>query len=77
MERENCDINVLEQTNIPQFSELDDIGIPLRLFESFFVNMLVDMIVGYIKLYGHREKADTSLENFSWNISLILWYAFA
>ena len=77
MERENCDINVLEQTNIPQFSELDDIGIPLRLFELFFVDMLVDMIVGYINLYGHREKADTSLENFSWNISLILWYAFA
>ena len=65
MERENCDINVLEQTNIPQFSELDDIGIPLRLFELFFVDMLVDMIVGYINLYGHREKADTSLENFS------------
>ena len=60
MKWRNCDINVLEQVNIPQF-----IGIPLRLFESFFVNMLVDMIVGYTKLYGHREKADTSLESFS------------
>ena len=60
MKWRNCDINVLEQVNIPQF-----IGTPLRLFESFFVNMLVDMIVGYTKLYGHREKADTSLENFS------------
>ena len=62
MNWENCDINVLQQANIPQ---LDDIGTLLRLFESFFVNKLVDMIVGYIKLYGHGEKADTSLENFS------------
>ena len=65
MKWENRDIIVLEQTNIPQFSKLDDIGIPHRLFESFFVNMLVDIIVGYIKLYGHRQKADTSLEKFS------------
>ena len=65
MEWENCDINVLQQANIPQFNRLDNIGTPLRLFESFFVNMLVDMIAGYTKLYGHREKADTSLENFS------------
>ena len=65
MKWENRDIIVLEQTNIPQFSKLDDIRIPHRLFESFFVNMLVDIIVGYIKLYGHRQKADTSLENFS------------
>ena len=77
MKRENCDINVLEQANIPQFSRLDDIGTPIRLFEQFFVNMLADMIVGYTQLYGHREKADTSLENFSWNISLLLWHAFA
>ena len=55
----NCDINVLEQTKIPQF-----IGIPLRLFESLFVNMLDDMIDGYTELYGHREKADTSIKNF-------------
>ena len=61
---ENCD-NVLQQANIPQFNRLDDKGTPLRLFQSFFVNMLVDMIVGSTKLYGHREKADTSLENFS------------
>ena len=43
---ENRDINVVEQTNIPQFSELDDIGTSLRHFESFFVNALVDMIAG-------------------------------
>ena len=65
MKWENRDINVLQQANIPQFNRLDNIGTPLRLFESFFVNMLVHMIAGYIKLYGHREKADTSLENFS------------
>ena len=65
MKWENCDINVLQQANIPQFNRLDNIGTPLRLFESFFVNMLVDMIAGYTKLYGHREKADTNLENFS------------
>ena len=65
MKWENRGINVLQQANIPQFNRLDDIGTPLRLFESFFVKMLVDMIVGYTKLYGHRQKADTSLENFS------------
>ena len=65
MKWENCDINVLEQASIPQFSRLDDIGTLLRLLESFFVNMLVDMIVGYTNLYGNREKADTSLENFT------------
>ena len=43
---ENRDINVVEQANIPHFSKLDDIGTPLRLFESFFVDVLVDMIVG-------------------------------
>ena len=43
---ENRDINVVQQANIPHFSKLDDIGAPLRLFESFFVDVLVDMIVG-------------------------------
>ena len=38
--------------------------IPLRLFESLFDNALIDIIVGYTKLYGHTQKADTSLENF-------------
>ena len=37
---------------------------PPRLFESFFADVLVDIIVGYTELYGHRKKADTSLENF-------------
>ena len=44
--RENRDINVVEQANIPHFRELDDIGTPLRLFQSFFADVLVDMIVG-------------------------------
>ena len=63
MKWENFDVNVVDQTNIPQFSKLNNIGTNLRLFESFFADVLVDMIVGYTKFYGHREKADTSLEN--------------
>ena len=43
---ENHDINVVEQANIPHFSELDDIWTSLRLFEFVFVYVLVDMIVG-------------------------------
>ena len=64
MKWENCDINVVEQANIPQFSKLDDIGTPLRFFESFFVDVLVDKIISYTKLFGYREKADTSFKNF-------------
>ena len=45
MKWKNRDVIVAEQTNIPQFSKLDDIGTPLRLFESSFVDMLVDMIL--------------------------------
>ena len=45
MKWKNRDVIVAEQTNIPQFSKLDDIGTPLRLFESFFIDMLVDMIL--------------------------------
>ena len=44
--RENRDINVVEQANTPYLRKLDDIGTPLRLLESFFVDVLVDMIVG-------------------------------
>ena len=58
----NRDINVAEQANIPKFSKLDDIGTPLRLFELFFNDALVDMIVGYTKLCSHREKGDTNFE---------------
>ena len=55
-------INVVEQAKIPKFSQLDDIGTPLRHFELFSNDELVDMIVGYTKFYGHRKKADTSFE---------------
>ena len=62
MKWENRDINVGEQANIAKFSKLDDIGTPVRHFELFSDDALVDMIVGYTKLYGHRKKADTSFE---------------
>ena len=50
MKSKNRDMNVVEQENVPQFSELDDIGTSLRLFELFFVDVLVDMIFGYTKM---------------------------
>ena len=55
----NRDINVVVQANIPDFSELDDIWAPLRLHQLFFDDALVNVIVGYIKFYGYRKKADT------------------
>ena len=62
MKWENCDINVVERANIPKFSKLDNIVTPLRLLELFFDDVLVDMIVGYTKLYSHREKTDIRFE---------------
>ena len=59
---ENCDIIVLEQENIPKFSNLDDIVTPVKLLELFFNDVLVEMIVGYTKLYSHREKAGISFQ---------------
>ena len=35
---------------------------PLRLFELFVRNVLVDMIFGYTKLYSHNEKSINSFE---------------
>ena len=35
MKWENCDINVIEWANIPKFSALDNLVIPLRLLELF------------------------------------------
>ena len=44
---ENREINLVEQhADIPHFSKLEDIGTLLRLFESFFVDLLVKLIVG-------------------------------
>ena len=57
MKWENRDINVVERANTPKFSKLDNIVTPLRLLELFFDDVSVDMIVGYTKLYSHREKA--------------------
>ena len=56
----NRHIKAAEQANIPKFSKLDDIGTCLRLFESFFDDTLVDVIVGYTKLYDQRQKRDAS-----------------
>ena len=63
MNWKNRDINVAEQASIPKFSKLDDIGIPLRLFELFFDDALVelffddvDMIVVYTKLVIKRNQ---------------------
>ena len=64
MKWKNRDINVEEQANISQFSKLDDTGTLLRLFEQFFIDVLVDMIVGYTTLYDQREKGNISFENF-------------
>ena len=57
MKVENRNVNVVEWANIPTISKLDVIVTPLRLLKLFFGDVLVDMIVGYIKLYSYREKA--------------------
>ena len=55
----NRDINVVVPANTPDFSKLDDIWAPLRLYQLFFDDALVNVIVGYIKFYGYRKKAGT------------------
>ena len=72
MKCENRDINVLERANIPKFSKLDGIVTPLRLRELFFGYILVDMTVGYAKLYSHRKKSDISCETTNEKIRLFL-----
>ena len=62
MKWKNGDINVIKQTSIPKFSTLDNVRTPRRLFELFFDDTLVDTIFWPSKLYGNREKADTSFE---------------
>ena len=62
MKWENRDLNLVEWANISKFSKLDDIVTPLRLLKLFFDEVLADMIVGYIKLYTHRKKADIRFE---------------
>ena len=41
---------------------INDIVTPLRLLELLFYDVLVDMIFGYTKLYGHTEKTNISFE---------------
>ena len=72
MKWENRDINVVEPSIISQFSKLHDKVTPLRLFELFFDDVLVDMVVGYIKLYNQREKVDISLKIINEKTSLFL-----
>ena len=61
-------INVLEQANIPQFSRLDDMGTPLRLFETsheifrLFVGML--LLSGSYKLPDGNIYQETFLDTF-------------
>ena len=62
-----CDVDVVEQANIPKFSKLDNVGRPLRLFELVLDNALVDLIVGFIKLYGDKEKTDANLKCFAYS----------
>ena len=62
MKWENCDTNVCKKEKILILSMLDDIGTSLRLFELLFDDELVEMVNGYTKLYGHRDKAGTSFE---------------
>ena len=46
MKWQNCDIDVVERANTEKIRKLDNIVTPLRLFELFFDDVLVDMIVG-------------------------------
>ena len=46
-EVENCDINIVEQGNIPKFSRLDYMVTLLRLLELIFDDVLNNMIAGY------------------------------
>ena len=48
------DIDVVERANTGKFSKLHNIVTPLKLLELFFDDVLVDMVVGYTKLYSHR-----------------------
>ena len=73
LEWENRDINVVKGANISKFSKLNDIVTPIIiLWSCVFNDVLVDTIVGYTKLYSHREKADISSEITDEKIRLFL-----
>ena len=44
----------------------------LRLLKLFFLDGLVDIIVGNTKLYSHKEKADISFETNGLFLSMLL-----
>ena len=71
MKGENCDVNNVERANIPKFSKLDDIVIPLSL-KLFFDAVLVAMIDGCTMLYSQREKANISFEITNEKVHLFL-----
>ena len=71
MKWENREITVVEPAKIPKFSKINDIGTALRL-PKLFLHVLVDMIIGYTKLYIHREKEDISFEITNEKIRLFL-----
>ena len=62
MKWETRDTDVVERANTEKFSKLENIVTLLRLLELFFDDVLGDMIVGYTKLYSHKEKIDISFE---------------
>ena len=68
----NHDINFVERSKIPKFSKLDDIRTPPTLGESFFNYALGDMVFGYIKLYGHKEKEEINFETTKETFRLVL-----
>ena len=53
-------------------NNINDMVTPLRFLELFFECILVDMIFGYTKLYGHTEKVDISSEITNEKIRLFL-----
>ena len=44
MKWENRDLNAVQRENIPRSSKLDNIGTPLRLFESFIGDALIALM---------------------------------
>ena len=72
MKWETRDIDAGERANSGKFSKLDNIVTPLRLLELFFDDVLVDTIIGYTKLYSHRDKANISFETNNEKIWLFL-----
>ena len=48
-------LTFIVRANIPKSSKLDDIMTLLKLFELFFDDLLVDMIIGFTNLYKSRH----------------------